>query len=238
MHWVTPDFGFYDWPEPKIESYRKVRRRIREVESQTPYEEKHKKLVWRGARGNSFRQTFLNVTEGVDWADTHDIEWHNPEMREKYLLSMSEHCRYQYVAHISGNSWSGQGKYAHNCESVFVTHETALKWTEIFTAAIEVDGEGQNVVLLHDDWDDLASTIDNLMHHQPEKARRIAKNAKDTFQDRYLTPAAEACYWRELFRQWSTISFEPNLYKEDNKTWRGTPFESVALLQKTEWEAY
>jgi len=33
-----------------------------------------------------------------------------------------------------------------------------------------------------------------------EEAERIAKNSVRTFRERYLTTAAEACYWRALIR--------------------------------------
>jgi len=67
-----------------------------------------------------------------------------------------------------------------------------------------------------------------------DEAQRIADNAVRTFRDRYLTPAAQACYWRKLFNAWSTVSFEPELYRtvKDDVTGRirrksrGTPFES------------
>jgi hypothetical protein len=53
------------------------------------------------------------------------------------------------------------------------------------------------------------------------------------FRDRYLTPAAQACYWRKLFNAWATVGFEPELYRtvkdKQGKVWRksrGTPFET------------
>jgi len=53
--------------------------------------------------------------------------------------------------------------------------------------------------------------MDDLRAH-PEKAKLIANNNVETFRERYLTPAAEACYWRELVRRWKEVSFEPELY--------------------------
>lgn len=54
--------------------------------------------------------------------------------------------------------------------------------------------------------------MEDLLSH-PEKAKRIADNSVRVFRERYLTPAAEACYWRELVKVWSEVSFEPVLYE-------------------------
>jgi hypothetical protein len=72
----------------------------------------------------------------------------------------------------------------------------------------------------------------------PKKAKQIADNSARIFRDRYLTPAAQACYWRKLFRAWASISFEPELYEtvtdhdgRSRQKLRGTPFETfVAKL--------
>lgn len=53
--------------------------------------------------------------------------------------------------------------------------------------------------------------MNDLLAH-PEKAKRIADNSVQVFRERYLTPAAEACYWRALIKAWKEVSFEPLLY--------------------------
>lgn len=71
-----------------------------------------------------------------------------------------------------------------------------------------------------------------LLSHDSE-AQRIAHNSAATFRDRYLTPAAQACYWRKLFHAWSSVSFEPDFYRtvvdsngKTKRKSRGTPFET------------
>jgi hypothetical protein len=54
--------------------------------------------------------------------------------------------------------------------------------------------------------------MDDLLAN-PEKTRRIADNSVRVFRERYLTAAAEACYWRRLIKEWKTISFEPQLWE-------------------------
>jgi len=90
----------------------------------------------------------------------------------------------------------------------------------------------QNVVQVERDFSDLNSKLNHLLSNEAE-ARRIAERSVKQFRDRYLTPAAQACYWRRLFRAWKTVSFEPEFYqtvKERNgkirRKCRGTPFET------------
>ena len=55
--------------------------------------------------------------------------------------------------------------------------------------------------------------MEDLLDH-PEKAKRIADNSVTVFRERYLTQAAEACYWRYLLQRWKDVlGFEPMLYK-------------------------
>jgi hypothetical protein len=49
---------------------------------------------------------------------------------------------------------------------------------------------------------------------QSEVARRTTENSLAAFRDRYLAPAAQACYWRQLFWAWVSVSFEPEFYEE------------------------
>jgi hypothetical protein len=64
----------------------------------------------------------------------------------------------------------------------------------------------------------------------PNRAKLIAKNNVETFRDRYLTPATQACYWRRLIMGWADVSFAPQARKieEDGiaQKVRGVPFET------------
>ena len=54
--------------------------------------------------------------------------------------------------------------------------------------------------------------MEDLLDH-PEKAKRIADNSVQVFRERYLTQAAEACYWRRLMKRWrDVVDWEPQLY--------------------------
>ncbi len=73
-----------------------------------------------------------------------------------------------------------------------------------------------------------------------EKSRRIAAESARIFRDRYLTPAAEACYWRKMFQTWkSVMAFEPKKYEtlgNGTKVRRGVSWERFAFRQKQSFE--
>ena len=233
--WLMPDFGFFSWPEPKTGAYTEVRRAMEKLETDLPFGKKIPKLVWRGALLVEDRGKLLEQSQDKDWADVRTINWQDPKDLEENHVALPEHCRYMFIAHVSGLSWSGQGKYVRNCHSVVVSH--TLEWREIYDSALVYSGPEQNTVRVADDWSDLEATMETLLANTTA-AEKIADNAQVMLRDRYLTPAAEACYWRKLIQGYASVSFEPELYEADGRTLRGVPYESFTLLRKIHWDAY
>lgn len=230
--WLMPDFGMYDWPEAMIGSYAKSRRDMMAVEEEVPWEEKVRKLVWRGFIYPDYqsRKDLVSVAQGKPWADVAAVSIGESD---DDTIPIADFCRWMFVANVKGNSWSGGAKYRHNCNSVFVSNKIA--WREIYTGAMVDSGPEQNWVSVREDWSDVEEKLQDLIA-DPNEAKRIADNSVRTLRDRYMTPAAEACYWRRLIQGYASVSFEPDFYEEDNKTLRGTPFSSVALMGVVKWE--
>ena len=101
----------------------------------------------------------------------------------------------------------------------------------------------QNYVAAKNDWSDLDDIMNYYLEHQDE-AERIAEESKRTFRDRYLTPAAEACYIRRMIYEYAKVqNFEPPLYKniteEDGKVtkkMRGYSWERFAFKGPKEFK--
>lgn len=107
-------------------------------------------------------------------------------------------------------------------------------WIEPHHALLVSEGPEQNFVEVKEDFSDLDLKVTELLA-DPGRAKKIARNGVNTFRDRYLTPASQACYWRELFRGWASVSFESTLWdtvpekgksKDSKKKIRGVPFET------------
>lgn len=202
------------------------------------WDRKRDQLLWRGAiMGLPLRKDFIAKTKDKSWADVKAIEWHNDESMSSDLKSMDEHCQYKFLAHTEGNSYSGRLKYLQNCRSVIVAH--SMDWIQHHYPLMVKSGPRQNYVEVRRDFGDLEDKMQSLITSDVE-AERIAENNVKTFRDRYLTPAAEACYWRSLIRGWGSVSFEPEFWtvKDGKQVWRGVPWESYALERRLEWDPY
>ena len=242
-----PDFGYWSWPEPKVSSYSAVQRRARQVEEghegqapgETVYSWAHKipKLVWRGAKGmGTTRGKLVDTAQGKSWADVKNIVW-APDQGHRDILAMSDHCKYKFVAHTAGSTYSGRLKYLQNCRSVIVAH--TLEWQTHAMHLMRRDGDGQNFVEVSRDYSDLESQMQKLLADDA-RAEKIADNNVKTFRDRYLSPAAETCYWRKLIRTWSEVSEPPVPWEgqEGTMDWKGVPAEDFLMMHATEWEQH
>ncbi|KAJ6006931.1 hypothetical protein N7451_004875 [Penicillium sp. IBT 35674x] len=242
--WLMPDFGYWAWPEVQIGPYHEVRRRIAAIDDGEiladgtvipglAFQDKKKQLVWRGslATNPAIRSKLLKTALSRSWASVRVIDWDDENDIRYNLLPIEDHCRYMFVAHTEGRSFSGRGKYLLNCRSVMISHP--LVWREAHHGALVSSGADANYIEVDQHFGDLSSKIDYLIDN-PQVAERIADNAVRTFRDRYLTPAAESCYWRHLVRQYASVSdFEPVLFSTDRdgkKSPRGVPFETWLLM--------
>ncbi|KAL4967180.1 uncharacterized protein BDV14DRAFT_188517 [Aspergillus stella-maris] len=193
--WLMPDFGFWAWSHKHTEigPFDEVVEAAAEYDA-VPWNEKEQKLVWRGkpSFAPKLRRALMDATREKEWADVQPVDW----KRKTNLLKMEEHCRYMFIAHVEGRSYSASLKYRQACRSVIVAHQ--LQYIQHHHYLLIAEGPYQNYVEVARDFSDLESQLKSLLD-DPERAERIADNSVKTFRERYLTPAAEACYWRALW---------------------------------------
>ncbi|KJX94909.1 hypothetical protein TI39_contig4150g00008 [Zymoseptoria brevis] len=245
--WLMPDFGLWAWPDVNIRSYSELRTQL--ALSESHFLDKIPKLVWRGSLAvgsHDVRAGLVEHAANQPWSDVMELDWSDKSNINSRLLSMSDHCEYMFVAQTEGNTYSGRLKFLLNCHSILFSHK--LDWIENYHHLMQPTGELQNFVQVKRDYSDLPKKITRLL--DPKEVQRtelIADNARKIFRERYLTPAAEACYWRALIRGWASVQdFEPSFWWEVTETtaegktlkWkpRGTPFESYAIMEEVEWE--
>jgi hypothetical protein len=238
--WLIPDFGFWSWPEMKAGSTREVQAKAEwaEEEEGLTWNNKTAKLLWRGvpSMGPTIRDRLIHVTKDKSWADVKALVWSDKKSMENDYMTMPQHCEYQYLAQTEGNTYSGRLKYLQSCRSVVVSHE--LEWIQHYYHIMESSGPEQNYVQVSRDWGDLERKMIHLLDHT-EEARHIADNSVRMFRERYLTPAAEVCYWRRLMREWKQVlDFEPEFFKliDGKKEWRGISVENFLLMGEVEYD--
>ena len=237
--WLIPDFNF--WAYPRVAgSFDSFQQQAMEIGSN--FTTKKDLLVWRGTIdfNPGIREPLLQQAQGKPWSDVHRVdEDSDEEQMAKMRISMPDHCRYKFAVHTEGTTWSGRLKYLLSCNSAIFVHK--LSWYTHLYHLLEPSGEKQNVVEVDNEWKELPSKIEDLIEH-PAKAKQIADNAAAKFRDRYFTPAAQTCYWRQLFRVWREASFEPEpfTYKDaangpngtKEKTIRGMSYEEYIFWDK------
>ncbi|KKZ65208.1 hypothetical protein EMCG_08915 [[Emmonsia] crescens] len=231
--WLMPDFGFWAWHNPGvvIGPYSEVVEKIKKREEAIPWASKERKLVWRGNLGYApkLRRKLLEVAKGKTWGDVKELVW----SRKSNLISMENHCQYMFIAHVEGRAFSSSLKYRQACRSVVVTHK--LQFIQHHHYLLQADGPRQNYVEVERDFSDLEEKMEALLHDE-EHAKLIADNSVKAFRERYLTKAAEACYWRELINGWGIVfsnsgnGVEPEAPGVLGPAW-GTRYESFILLE-------
>lgn len=128
---------------------------------------------------------------------------------------------------FTGRSYSASLKYRQACQSVIVIHK--LQYIQHHHYLLASSGPHQNYVEVERDFSDLPSKMQELLDN-PGKAQKIAENSVRVFRERYLSPAAEACYWRTLLQAWGAAS--PSITA--GKLSEGLRFETFALLISSE----
>lgn len=209
--WLIPDFGFWSWDMPSLGTLDEVANEAIERESIEPWDQKQEKLVWRGkiTFAPKLRRALLDAAKGKQWSDVGQLKWTDPNFKEQFMGPVDQ-CNYMFIAHAEGRSYSGSLKYRQLCRSVIVSHK--LQWIQHYHYLFRNNGSNQNFVEVERDFSDLSAAMEDLLDH-PEKAKRIADNSVSVFRERYLTQAAEACYWRHLIKRWKDVlGFEPMLY--------------------------
>ncbi|KAF2438656.1 hypothetical protein P171DRAFT_525793 [Karstenula rhodostoma CBS 690.94] len=213
--WLMPDFGWWSWDMPSLGALDDVAAEALQREQLVPWDAKKQKLVWRGKLNFSpkLRRALVEAAKGKPWSDVGQVTWEDTDFKEPgaHFLGPVDQCEYMFIAHAEGRSYSGALKYRQLCRSVVVSHK--LQWIQHYHYLLLASGAKQNYVEVERDFSDLSSTMDDLLAH-PEKAKRIADNSVKTFRERYMTGAAEACYWRALVKAWKEVSFEPSAYEE------------------------
>ncbi|KAF2160661.1 hypothetical protein M409DRAFT_28803 [Zasmidium cellare ATCC 36951] len=235
---LLPDFGFWAWDNMiegknnEIGPYDEVVDKAMFLEEGTDFDSKIPQLVWRGklSFAPKLRRALLDASGGADWNDIKEINW---RVKDNFL-SLDEHCKYMFIAHVEGRSYSASLKYRQACRSVIVVHK--LQYIQHHHYLLVSDGPHQNYVQVERDFSDLATKMDDLIDN-PDKAKMIADNSVQTFRERYLTPAAEACYWRALWQGYGQVSDRAHLWHDSltgRKVKRGLRYEMFVLLSSEE----
>ncbi|KAI0406450.1 hypothetical protein F4802DRAFT_96700 [Xylaria palmicola] len=142
----APHFSFYAWPLPFVGSLPRAARAIAGVEAALPFAAKIPRAVWRGTtwfnnpRAGRLRQNLVRAFGTRDaaaaarrrWADVEALDWTGgAERNATNALRIEDFCRYKYVIHTEGVTYSGRFQFHNLCASVVLTPPVA--WIQHLT---------------------------------------------------------------------------------------------------------
>lgn len=294
---MIPHFSFWAWDLPFIGSISRAAAAITQLE-ETQFQgnrwhsHKDPRAVWRGTtwfnsiHNPQLRYKLVSTAKNKPWADVQGLEWSSSSSTNSdgngntntknasNSLAIEDFCKYKYVLHTEGISYSGRFQFLQMCASVTIT--PPIQWMQhtthlvrpLFSSDLDLDKarslrkrrdgktkdtrakpgnakEGgwtphvrherawprryepneANIVFVSPDWSDLEDTVHWLEEH-PKVAEGIARRQRELFVGGgYFSPAAEACYWRELVRGWAKMARpEKGEFEE-----LGVPYEEFVL---------
>lgn len=266
---LMPHFSFWAWRPPMVGSFARASAQIARIEADTPFSKKKAQAVWRGttrfasAHHPALRKDLLKATHNQPWADVQALDWlpdtsnnnnNTDAMQEaSNSLMIEDFCRYKYVVHTEGITYSGRFQFHQLCRSVVLT--APLAWMQhtthlvkpLYASDLSLDGQSwkptadeerawphaapdeANIVFVSPDWSNLGATIDWLEKH-PKVAEGIAQRQRRLFassgpHDRgYHSPAVEVCYWRGLLAGWKKV-----VQYNETEVGEGVPWENFSL---------
>ncbi|KAK9426183.1 hypothetical protein SUNI508_12544 [Seiridium unicorne] len=279
-YFPIPHFSFWSWPLPFIKSLPHAMHSIAALEDTTKWSSKIPKAVWRGTpHFNSpsttsahLRQDLILTAKDKPWSDIEALKWTDSGHNASNALPISDFCKYRYIVHTEGVTYSGRLQFHQLCASVILT--PPVSWMQhtshlirpLFSSSLpgvervlrpgrelgngvtekvsfapypaswvtEAWGSGvgadeANMIFVAPDWSDLEAVVLWLEDH-PKVAESVARRQRETFYGGgYLSPAAEACYWRSAIRGWSQVV---NYRDQGFEDMDAVPYEEFVLTQR------
>ncbi|BGP04534.1 hypothetical protein JCM10049v2_000336 [Rhodotorula toruloides] len=228
---LMPDYSFFSWPEPQVNSWQEVADHCRDYESHLRWEDKVDQLLWRGAFLVDIRKELWEIARKYPWGAVSDLDWGDRDSVNKLLLTPEQHCQWKFLAHVEGYAYSGRLKYLTQCRSVIVAHK--MRYVQHFHHLFNSDptSPSQNIVISPGrNFDNIASVMSDLLSDDA-KAKKIADTSYEFWQH-WLSVGSVACYWRRLFREWKEVmAFEPVLKRDV------ASYNSFILMGQVHWDA-
>jgi hypothetical protein len=200
--WLVPNFDFYVQSEG---AFSEIRRRG--IARDMPFLSKIQQMVWRGQSwvNPSLRGSLISTGADKPWADFKDTQ-----TSHESWLKPDDLCKYAMTVHTEGVSYSGRLGSLLLCNSLTFIHD--LEWSAHFYPLLQPHGAGQNYVPVHRNWTDLEDKVQYYLSH-PAEAERIIEKAVETFRSKALLRAGTSCYLRNLIQGYSTVAFEPEVFR-------------------------
>lgn len=150
-----PHFSFYSWPIRTVVSQARAAAAISRIETATnphsTWASKPARAIWRGTpwfnnpRLAHLRSDLVLLARDKPWADIEALLPNNSN-----ALPIEDFCRYRYIVHTEGVTYSGRLQYHQQCGSVVLAPPIA--WMQhlthlvkpVFSAALQLEGSARS----------------------------------------------------------------------------------------------
>jgi hypothetical protein len=138
---LMPHFSFWAWKLPFIGSVARAAAAIKSIEQEyDSFSSKIPRAIWRGTswynsvHNLQLRQSLLRATKEKAWADVETLRWNSQGDNATNAIPVEDFCRYKYVLHTEGVTYSGRFQFLQMCASVTIT--PSIQWLQHTTHLI------------------------------------------------------------------------------------------------------
>jgi hypothetical protein len=207
---LIPCFTLWVFTAPSIGRWKSSLESLPKFADRIKWKNRIPKLMWRGAR-NGDREWLTSIGERKNDStlDIEFIDWNPSRISPHYsdnFKTIYDFCKYKYLLHQEGWSYSNRIKYLMLCGSP-VIYANFGEWKEYWYHLLKHD---YNVLLFKDTRNEtLFKNLTQNIMQDDAKAIYIGTNGRILVQ-RYLNEQAILCYFRNiLIRYASMFTYKP-----------------------------
>ncbi|KAI0134115.1 hypothetical protein BJ170DRAFT_185374 [Xylariales sp. AK1849] len=143
-YFTVPHFSHWSWPLAFIGSLPRASAAIAALESTVTWSEKIPQAIWRGTphfnsastTSGRLRQDLILSAQGKAWADVEALHWSGGGgTNASNALPIEDFCRYRYIIHTEGVTYSGRFQFHQLCASVVLT--PPVSWMQTTTHLVK-----------------------------------------------------------------------------------------------------
>ena len=202
---LIPCFTFWIFIAPSIGRWKSNLETLPKVADRISWKNRIGKLMWRGARTGDRRWlTGIGERRNDSTLDIEFIDWKPGKLSSHYsdnFKTIQEYCKYKYLLHQEGWSYSNRLKYLMLCGSP-VIYANFYEWEEYWYHLLIHD---YNVFIFKDNGNEtLFKNLTNSIMSDEVKAKYVGENGRDLVQ-RYLSEQAIICYFRNVLIEYAKL---------------------------------
>jgi len=214
---LMPCFTLWSWPEARAGRWKGKLNSILNAGLRLKFEERTSKAFWRGIFNNEGRTWFHSLS--VKYPNLVDVQqnvWSKhdnalPLVGSEAYTTLEDHCKFKYLLHIEGGSYSSRLKYLLLCGST-VIYDRGNHWDEYWYHLLE---HNQNVILFEKRGnEDEFKKLHEFLSKNEDKAKEIGNQGRQLVSH-YLSENAISCFWWKILDEYGKlIGYKPTLHPD------------------------